>query len=120
VEAEPEAVDAQPEPRKRGFIARLLGRRAKPAAEPAPVAVQEPEPRPEPVAAAPEAIHTPTVAAPEPEPVEAAAEPIAESELDGEIAAGARAALDAEGVEAVLVGVLDDLGSAHHRPFSRG
>jgi hypothetical protein len=126
VEAEPEAVDAQPQPRKRGFFARLLGRRAKPAAEPEPVAVPEPEPvlEAEPVAAAPEAIHTPTVAAPEPEPVEApveaAAEPIAEPELDGEIAAGARAALDAERVEAVLVGVLDDLGSAHHRPFSRG
>jgi hypothetical protein len=28
--------------------------------------------------------------------------------------------LDAGAVEAVLAGVLDDLGAAHHRPFSRG
>jgi hypothetical protein len=27
--------------------------------------------------------------------------------------------LDAERAEAILTGVLDDLGSAHHRPFSR-
>ena len=48
---------------------------------------------------------------------------IAEPELDGEITASAAAAtapFDPEQVEAVLVGVLDDLGSAHHRPFSRG
>ena len=35
-------------------------------------------------------------------------------------ATAATAAFDPEQVEAVLVGVLDDLGSAHHRPFSRG
>ena len=29
------------------------------------------------------------------------------------------APLDAERAEAILTGVLDDLGSAHHRPFSR-
>jgi hypothetical protein len=28
--------------------------------------------------------------------------------------------MEDEQVEAVLVSVLDDLGSAHHRPFSRG
>ena len=31
-----------------------------------------------------------------------------------------RRAIDPDRIEAVLVGVLDDLGSAHHRPFSRG
>jgi len=30
------------------------------------------------------------------------------------------APLDAERTLAVLHGVLDDLGAAHHRPFSRG
>ena len=30
------------------------------------------------------------------------------------------AAFDPDHVEAVLVSVLDDLGAAHHRPFSRG
>ena len=83
---------------------------------------------PEPVAIEPEII--PTVAAPEPEAVEipeavevTEAPEIAEPALDGEIAAtaaAATAAFDPEQVEAVLVGVLDDLGSAHHRPFSRG
>jgi hypothetical protein len=28
--------------------------------------------------------------------------------------------LDAEALDALLAGVLDDLGAAHHRPFSRG
>jgi hypothetical protein len=50
----------------------------------------------------------------EPEPVA-----IVEPEPDPEPEPAAPA-LDAGGVEAVLVGVLDDLGSAHHRPFSRG
>jgi hypothetical protein len=57
---------------------------------------------------------------PAPEPIGAA---VTEPVLDGEIAASATAATPAlapEQVEAVLVGVLDDLGSAHHRPFSRG
>jgi hypothetical protein len=93
-EPEPAAVVEEPEPeppRKVGFFARLRARR-----RPAPVVLPEPEPEPEPVVTAPEAIHVPTVAGPEP------------------------AAVDAGAVEAVLVGVLDDLGAAHHRPFSRG
>jgi hypothetical protein len=90
-------------------LARLLGRRGEAApavAEPVAAAV-EPEPEPEAVAA-PE-----PVAEPQPEPVTAPA-------LAGEIAVSAAEPLDYERVEAVLVGVLDDLGSAHHRPFSRG
>ena len=59
-----------------------------------PVAV--PEPAPEPV-----------VPEPEPEPVVAAAPPPAP-------------ALDPAKAEAALTGVLDTLGAAHHRPFSRG
>jgi hypothetical protein len=45
---------------------------------------------------------------PEPEPEPRAAEP-----------EPGPAPLDAERAEAILTGVLDDLGSAHHRPFSR-
>jgi hypothetical protein len=104
------AVAATPEPAaRRGLLARLFGRRAKaePVVEPEavvaePVVVEpvvEPEPEPEPE---PEAIVVEEPAAPvEAPPVETAG-------------------FDAEQVEAILVGVLDDLGSAHHRPFSRG
>ncbi|MBA3328107.1 MAG: hypothetical protein H0T43_07380 [Solirubrobacterales bacterium] len=35
-------------------------------------------------------------------------------------AAGAPAPLDPERTVAILTDVLDDLGAAHHRPFSRG
>jgi hypothetical protein len=121
-----EVVEEAPAPR-RGFFARLRRRRrtAEPEAIEPPPAVAIPEP--EPVAIDPEII--PTVAAPEaeaeiPEAVEVPETPeISEPDLDGDITASATAAtaaLDPERVEAVLVGVLDDLGSAHHRPFSRG
>jgi len=46
--------------------------------------------------------------APEPEPVVAEAAPPPPP------------ALDPEKAEATLTGVLDTLGAAHHRPFSRG
>jgi hypothetical protein len=67
-------------------------------AEQEPVAVAVPEPvEPEPVAVEPEPV------AAEPEPAAPADDP-----------------LDGERAQAILTGVLDDLGSAHHRPFSRG
>ena len=106
-EPEPELVAVEPEPEappteapKVGFFARLFGRRrevepvveVEPEAEAAEVAVD-----PEPVAVEPE---------PEPEPVAVEPEPLP-------------APLDVERAEAILTGVLDDLGSAHHRPFSR-
>jgi hypothetical protein len=147
VEKEAEPIEAEAEPviateapvpaPRRGFFARLRRRRApepvadQPAiAPPAVVEIPEPaaiEPDPEPVAIEPEIV--PTVAAPEPvaeiaDAIEVVEVPeIAEPELDGEITASATAAtaaFDPERVEAVLVGVLDDLGAAHHRPFSRG
>jgi hypothetical protein len=109
---EPEPVVAEPEPvaeaPKVGFFARLFGRRRKVEAtvevevEAEPVAEVEPEP--EPVAVEPE----PEPVAVEPEPV--AVEPEPEPQP---------APLDLERAEAILTGVLDDLGSAHHRPFSR-
>ncbi|MET0601244.1 MAG: hypothetical protein ABW167_04585 [Baekduia sp.] len=121
-----EVVEEAPAPR-RGFFARLRRRRrtAEPEAIEPPPAVAIPEP--EPVAIDPEII--PTVAAPEaeaeiPEVVEVVeVAEVTEPDLDGDITASATAAtaaFDADQVEAVLVGVLDDLGSAHHRPFSRG
>jgi hypothetical protein len=101
----PDAPEAEAEAPKVGFFARLFGRRRKVEsvvgveAEPEPAAV---EPEPEPLAAEPE----PEPLTAEPEPVAAEAEP-------------GHAPLDAERAEAILTGVLDDLGSAHHRPFSR-
>ena len=104
--SEPEAhAEAEAEAPKVGFFARLFGRRRKVEAivqaEPdlEPVAV---EPEPEPVATEPEP--EPVAVQPDPEPVVAEPQPVP---------------LDAERAEAILTGVLDDLGSAHHRPFSR-
>jgi hypothetical protein len=94
---------------KRGFWARLFGRKQPvepaPAPEPEPVAV---EPEPEPVLEAPE---------PEPEPTFGTIEweipePVAEAEPEPEPDPPADPA-------AVLHGMLDTLGAAHHRPFSR-
>jgi hypothetical protein len=103
---EPEvAPAAEPEPefepaRRRGLFARLFGRRRE---TPGPV-----EPEPEAAAA------TPPAAAPEHEPRPPAPGPAPAASERG------RDALDTERAEAILTGVLDDLGAARHRPFSRG
>jgi hypothetical protein len=96
----------EPEPQP-GFFARLFRKRkAK------PVAVVEPEPEPEPepelevvAMAAPE----PTYPPPPPEPVADLAAELASVEAEM-----------AEETTELLTGVLDRLGAAHHRPFSRG
>jgi hypothetical protein len=109
-EAEP-APPAEPQPAPRmGFFARLFGRRRKAVVivEPEAVAVEPVvEPEREPVAVEPDP-------EPEPEPVEP--EPVA---VVAEPEPAAPLGLDDERVHAILTGVLDDLGSAHHRPFSR-
>ena len=86
---------------------------AEPAVEPAP----EPEPEPEP-AAAPEPAPRRgwwarmfRRAAPEPEP-----EPVAAAAPEPE---PAPPRIDEDRAQATLTGVLDTLGAAHHRPFSR-
>jgi hypothetical protein len=89
---EPEAPAPEPEaPPRRGFFARLFGRRT-----PAPVMEQtaRAEEQPEPAEPAPER-----------------AEPTDPPEPAGS---------DRRDVRAILDDVLDALGSAHHRPFSRG
>lgn len=96
------AAGPEPDPRP-GFFARLFRRRRKSRADSEPV-VSEP-----PVEVAPE----PTVRA-EPEP---AVEPEPEPDLAAELAA-LEESLTAE-TTAVLTAVLDRLGAAHHRPFSR-
>jgi hypothetical protein len=133
--AEADAEPAAPEPEaeaeapKVGFFARMFGRRRRVEAvvETEPVAA---EPEPEPLAAEPEPEAEPVAAEPEPEPLaaepEADAEPVAVEPEPEPLAAEPEAEpeprpapLDAERAEAILTGVLDDLGSAHHRPFSR-
>jgi hypothetical protein len=113
-EPEPVAVAPEPEPEpvpapKRGWFARLFRRTPPAPVAPEPVAVEpEPEPEPEP--------------APEPEATErerafgtieweTPAEPVVEEPEP--------APIDADEAHAVLTGVLDTLGAAHHRPFSR-
>jgi hypothetical protein len=119
VEEEPVAVEAEPEPEpeRRGFLARLFRRRPKaeitppapPSPDPAP-----PVPRPDPTPAppidppAPSPDPTPPIdPTPEPDPVPEPAIEVREPELPA-----------AEALEA-LEAMLDHLGSAHHRPFSR-
>jgi hypothetical protein len=102
---EPEPVatvaPAEPEPRL-GFFARLFRRRKPIVVKPEP----EPEPEPEVVAmAAPEPIYP----EPPPEPVVDLAAELASVESQM-----------AEETTELLTGVLDRLGAAHHRPFSRG
>jgi hypothetical protein len=106
VEIEPE-IERKP---RLGFFARLFRRRAK-TAEPALVAAPEPE-----VAAAPGPEVAAVLAAGPACEIEPEPEPPSE-DLAAELAA-AEEAIVAESTE-LLSAVLDKLGSAHHRPFSR-
>jgi hypothetical protein len=88
-------------------------------------------PDPEPIVAE-SATTDPMTVVPEPEPVvaeSATADPmtvVVEAEAESVVAESApdpepvAPPFDPTAVAAVLVGVLDDLGAAHHRPFSRG
>ena len=90
---------------------------AEPTSEPVVDADPEPEPEPEPVAAQgeqPAELVTEADEQPE-EPQEDASRP--SRDLAAELKAAEEAA--AEEVTAVLTAVLDRLGAAHHRPFSR-
>ena len=105
VAVEPEPVVEAP---KRGFFARLLRRRAaEPEAVEEPVAVELPGPPPggDPVPPTPSPDPAPPAPDPGPPPPPAPAPPQIAATPD---------------LEAVLTSVLDDLGAAHHRPFSRG
>jgi hypothetical protein len=103
-EPEPGVVLEEPKPRSPGFFARLFRRRIKDQALPEPAVeldlTVEPEPAPEDVTPPQDALpdETPDIAA----ELKAAEEKVA-----------------AEEVTAVLTAVLDRLGAAHHRPFSR-
>jgi hypothetical protein len=143
VAAEPVAAEPEPEPEpeKLGFFARLFGRKPKPVAPREPVAVAVmPEPPAAKAASVPSHGHAqdegplttpePVPVVPEPEPVAVELEPEPAPELvpddpdapEGELRTGepvAERAVDHDTAVAVLTAVLDDLGAAHHRPFSR-
>lgn len=122
VEPEPEPVVEPPAPptasellERSGFFARMFGRNRlrgeipepPPSPEPElpePDTAPDPEPEEDPL---PEPTPFPER---EPDPMPPAAETQSEHEPD---------ALQPERVEELLCGVLDSLGSAHHRPFSR-
>jgi hypothetical protein len=121
--AEP-ATPPAPQERKTGFLARLFRR---PPAEPAPVAYRFP-PQPDPVQApvdvAAATSPTPPPAAPEPSqpalgPEPTPPEPDPAPTLPTPAVPPADAGLDTERTVAILTEVLDDLGAAHHRPYSR-
>jgi hypothetical protein len=101
---EPEPVAAEPEPEpKLGFFARLFRRRPKtePVSAQAPEPESEPEPEPE----------------PQPEPQPEAAQEQEQADIAAELLALEEST--AEQTRAALTAVLDRLGAAHHRPFSR-
>jgi len=123
---EPAAEPIQPEPEptpapRRGFFARLFARRGKQRLEPG---------APDAFAAVREVLAPATVAAahafaapPEVAPVQADAIPAQDTErvpiadISAELMVAEEVA--AEEVTALLTAVLDRLGAAHHRPFSR-
>jgi hypothetical protein len=116
-EPEPEPLAAEPEPEAAVASAAL-----EPEPEPlAGAASLEPESQPEPLAEA---------ASPQPEPellaeaappeLQAAPAGTASAQPDRELADPGPELLDRDRAQEILTGVLDDLGSAHHRPFSRG
>jgi hypothetical protein len=128
--------DAAPEP-ERGFFSRFRKRRRPDAVvSPPPPQVARPDPRPTAQPITPDTAHVPTPAQPalpsapvEPAfpasparparraPVRLSALAFAPAHPNGQ--AQAKPKLDDAETLAVLSGVLDDLGSAHHRPFSR-
>src|ERR1039458_3281088 len=103
-EPEPEVVLEEPEPRSPGFFARLFRRRIKDQALPEPPVELDLTVEPEP---APEDVTPPQDALPDETPDIAAELKAAEEEVA------------AEEVTAMLTAVLDRLGAAHPRPFSR-
>ena len=119
-EPEPEPVAAAPAPMtadqmlaKSGFFSRMFKRRKAEIGGPS-----APTPDPAPPTPGPTPVPDPPAPDPEPEPPLPEPTPLPPREPDPEPPAAAEATPSLD-VESVLVGVLDNLGSAHHRPFSR-
>jgi hypothetical protein len=113
--AEPQATPEPRSARRRGLLARLFGHRRH---QVAPLEALEPEGEPErpPDSETERALGAAVERAPGP-----AAEPAPDPAAGAEPSVSDEPApLDAGRAEEILVGVLDDLGAARHRPFSRG
>jgi hypothetical protein len=110
---------ADPEPRI-GFFARLFRRRRRAQTSIEPELELEPSgaSEPEPAQMEPELAQTePEPAQTEPEPAQTEPEPAQTPDLAAELAQVEEALSEQDA--ALLSGVLDRLGAAHHRPFSR-
>jgi hypothetical protein len=130
---EPAAVAPAPEPvavapapltademlARSGFFSRVLRRRRRePGAFPSSEIGGPSAATPAPAPPAPVPVPAPPAPAPEPDPPLPEPTPLPPREPDPEPPAAAEAAPTLD-VETVLTGVLDTLGAAHHRPFSR-
>ncbi len=124
IELRPQPARPEPAPPEepRGFFARLFRKRA-PAAPPRATAPVPPAPDPAasiPAPPAPTPDPSPPAPAPEPGPLPPPApDPVPPTPAPQPPPPPQIRALDAERTVAILTEVLDDLGSAHHRPFSR-
>lgn len=120
IEAPPESAAAACEPApKKGFFARLFKRRQPPLV--ATGAAVEQEPAREPASAPEPAVEPQALALPEPiypDPPPTPVQPELSADLAAELAE-LEAQMQQESAE-LLTRVLDRLGAAHHRPFSRG
>jgi hypothetical protein len=118
VEPEPEPAPAAVEPPpRRGWLARLL--RRAPAAEITPPTPPAPPPDPSPPTPRPDpSPEPPAPAPPTPDPTPPIEPPEPAPTPDGPTIEAEDRMPAAEALK-VLEGMLDHLGSAHHRPFSR-
>jgi hypothetical protein len=119
--AEPAPIDvAAPSdpPARRGFFARLLRRRARPARAEIP-APGPPIHDPSPPTPAPDPSPPDPGPAPAPSPTPPI-DPVPPSPEPGPPPMPPSIEHDPARTVAILTEVLDDLGAAHHRPFSRG
>ena len=113
-ESEPEPEPVAIEPPRRGFLARLFRRRTAEITPPAPPA---PAPDPAPPVPRPDPSPAPPIDPPPPSPdptppIDPTPPRPSPPTIEAELPVG-------EALR-VLEGMLDHLGAAHHRPFSRG
>jgi len=131
--APPEPEPAPEEPR--GFFARFFRRADEPTPAPTPLRVTLPVPRAEiPTPGPPPSDPSPPTPAPDPTPPAPPTPPPGPTPVPDPAPPGPApdpmpptietpdepGSLDTERTVAILSDVLDDLGAAHHRPFSRG